>query len=70
MVNLRVIHTVPPRPTILAQPQPEADIALWNHSLKLWPTNEVMRYKWLAAVFYLRNISKKGWVIDTRVMKY
>lgn len=70
MANLRVIHTVPAKRELPARPLTPDEETLWTKSYELWPTNNLMRLRWLGAVNYLRNHSRKGWIIDTYVMKH
>lgn len=43
---------------------PDINDKLWLRAGELWRENESMRAKWLAAVTYLRQQAKKGWIID------
>lgn len=36
---------------------------------ELWPENEFMQQAWINAINVLRTKTKRGWLLDTEIMK-
>lgn len=59
-----------PRLKLVAPVLLPPDEDAFRRSLVIWgEDNEGLRQKWLAAVQYLRHVSRKGWIIDKRISK-
>ena len=52
----------------LVKPLPR-NISLSIRAAELFPESQDLQLKWIKAVHYLRNQSKKGWAIDKMILK-